>query len=102
VDESIAPQESRRDRIRRIRRHLFGEPAATAIFGAADIGPGRHGTPEQWARYREELRNPPPRRPSTPPPGYHFVSYVDGMGMRHRAAVRNTSDAPPGHDRPRS
>ena len=68
---------------------MFGEPAATAFLGAADVGPGRHGTAEQWERYWRELREPPPRRPSTPPPGYRFITYTDGMGMRHRAAVRD-------------
>jgi hypothetical protein len=91
VDESIAGDSSRLSRFRRWRRHVFGEPAATAVFGAADIGPGRHGTAEQWDRYFDELRNPPARRPSKPPPGYKFVTYTDGMGMRHRAAVRDHS-----------
>jgi hypothetical protein len=74
------------------RRRLFGRPAATVFFGAAEVGPGRNGTAEQWAQYREELLNPPPRRPSEPPPGYKFVWYTDGMGMRHRAAVRIDRD----------
>ena len=64
-------------------------PAERFVTRAADIGPGRNGTAEDWTRYREELRNPPPRRPSTPPPGYRFITYTDGMGMRHRAAVRD-------------
>ena len=89
MDELVAHSESRRERFHRRWRHVFGEPAATTFLGAADIGPGRDGTPEQWARYRDELRNPPPRRPSTPPPGYRFITYTDGMGMQHRAAVRD-------------
>jgi hypothetical protein len=89
VDEGIVDNAPRSTRFRRWRRRIFGEPAATAVFGAADIGPGRYGTPEEWQRYRDELRNPPARRPSTPPPGYRFVTYTDGMGMQHRAAVRD-------------
>jgi hypothetical protein len=91
VDEAIET-ESRGRRFRRWRRRVFGEPAATAVFGAADIGPGRHGTAEQWAEFREQMRNPPPPRPCPPPPGYTFIWYTDGMGMRHRAAVRDHGD----------
>jgi len=89
MDEQ-AGKETRRGRVRRLRRHIFGGPAAAAGFGAADIGPGRFGTPEQWAEFREQMRNPPPKRPSTPPPGYHFITYTDGMGMLRRGAVRDT------------
>ena len=89
MSELVVGEETRRARFRRHWRFVFGEPAATTFLGAAEIGPGRHGTAEQWTRYWDELRNPPPRRPSTPPPGYRFVTYTDGMGMHHRAAVRN-------------
>ena len=90
MDEAIG--ETRSQRFRRWRRRVFGEPAATAVFGAADIGPGRRGTPEQWAKFREEMRNPRQPGPSTPPPGYRFIWYTDGMGFRHRAAVRDHGD----------
>ena len=58
------------------------------LYGPADLGPGRDATAEEWARYREELRNPPAPGPSKPPPGYRFVWYTDSKGMKHRSAIR--------------
>jgi len=79
---------TRRQRFKQRWRKAWGRPAATVFFGAAEVGPGRYGTAEQWAEYREQLKNPPAKQPSKPPPGYKFIWYTDGMGMRHRAAVR--------------
>ena len=91
-EQHRAPGPSRRSRFKRFRRALFGEPAAVAFYGPADLGPGRYASKEQWAEYYDELRNPPPRRPSDPPPGYKFIWYTDTTGQRHRAAVRDTGD----------
>jgi hypothetical protein len=80
-----------RRRVRRWWRSLLGGEAGGAgmkLYGPADLGPGRNATPEEWARYREELRNPPPPQPSKPPPGYKFVWYTDSKGMKHRSAIR--------------
>ena len=95
-DEPTPP--SRRGRFRRFRRAVFGEPAAVAFYGPADLGPGRYASREEWDQYYDELRNPPPRRPSEPPPGYRFIWYTDTTGQQHRAAVKDT----PGAQAPRS
>lgn len=87
-DYIVHEQLSRGQRLRRVWRRAMGEPAAIALFGPADLGPGRNASPEQWARYREQQRNPRPKVDASPPPGYRFVWYTDGQGMRHRAAVR--------------
>ena len=95
---SPAPAPTRWTRFKKGWRTVFGEPAAVAFYGPADLGPGRHASKEEWAAYYEELRNPPARRPSTPPPGYKFVWYTDATGHERRAAVKDHSqdaDQPP-------
>ena len=99
--EVPAPRPTRRQRFKRAWRHVMGEPAAMDFFGPATLGPGRNATQEEWARFRREMRAPRPKGPSTPPPGYKFVWYTDGMGMRHRAAVRDTAPTQDGEPDPR-
>lgn len=89
------PRAGRRVRFRRWRRDFFGEPAATDFYGPAAVGPGRGASKEEWERFREELRNPPPPAPSVAPPGYRFVWYTDSGGMRHRSVIRDTDGPAP-------